>query len=237
MCLFITQTKADNHEHLQIVTESWPPHIYLDQSGEVTGQMTQRVKAIMAQAGYQYSLSLYPWPRTYKIALTEKNVLVYPLFKNPQRLERFHFICPFTAKVDLFLFKLRTRHDIRINDIQDAKAYSIGLVRNDHDHIIFKHRGFEDGKHLDPNANDSSSLKKLLKGRIDLMVQSKKSMERLLKQFHLNPEVIDVAFQLPDELTGESCIALSLGTSVHMVEKVRNALELVNQNSALLIIE
>lgn len=235
LLLWLTNAHAD--DKLTIVTESWPPHVYLDKSGQVTGPMKDRVIAIVSQAGLSYNLNLYPWPRTYKIALTEKNVLVFPLFKNPERLERFHFICPFTAKVDLFLYKLTARTDIRLQSLNDAKRFVTGLVRDDHDHIMLKQQGFEDGINIDANADDENSLKKLLKKRIDLMIQSKSSMARLLKRFKLSPDVTQIALQLPAHLTGENCIALSLDTAPHLVEKMRDALERINEKSPMPTIE
>lgn len=237
MLIFLSSFNATATTKLRIVTENWPPHIYLDNQGHITGAMTERVKKIVEQAGFKYSLAMYPWPRTYNIALTQKNVLIYPLFKHPARLERFHFICPFTQKVDLYLYRLAIRDNIQINALPQAKQYIIGLVRNDYDHLMLKQYGFEDGKNIDANANDDSSLKKLLKRRIDLMVHSKESMMRLIKKFNLSKGVVTEAFKLPNHVSGENCIALSLGTDAGIVSRVRQALEAINSSGPLLKLE
>jgi polar amino acid transport system substrate-binding protein len=222
---------------ITIVTEKWSPYIFLDDSGKVTGSMTQRVKAIMARAQLDYTISLYPWPRAYSIALNRENVLIYPIFESDERQALFHFICPFTERIDLYLFKLSTRKDIQLSSIEDAKKYRIALIRDDYDHQLFLKHGFEDGKQLDANVDDASGLKKMLKGRIDLMMQSKNGMARLLDEHNLAHDMMSQALKIENDGEGENCIALSLKTSQSIVNKVREGLGFINKTQPMLRLE
>lgn len=222
---------------ITIVTERWPPYIYLDENFSVTGELTQKIKSIMALAQLQHSITLYPWPRAYSIALKQKNVLIYPIFKTTDRLPLFHFICPLASKVVQYFIKLSSRKDIRLNTIEDAKKYRIGLIRDDHDHLLLLQKGFEDGKQIDANIDNAASLKKLLKGRIDLIIQSKGSLKRLLKKHQIAHSKVDLALQINDQDGGENCLAMSLGTDRRIVGKVREALAHINKTTTMIMVE
>ena len=218
---------------ITIVTEHWAPYVYIDKNNEVAGSMTDRVRAIMAQSGLAYTMSLYPWPRAYKIAQTKPNVLIYPIYQTDERKGLFHFICPFSEKIGLYLFKLSARDDIKLTSVADAKKYRIGLIRDDFDHTLFLKQGFVDGKELDVNVDDNGSLKKLLVGRVDLMTQSLIGMERLLDEHKIDQNRLEPAYRIDIDDT-LSCLAMSLSTPRATVDKVSEAMAHINNTQAML---
>lgn len=219
---------------ISIVTEPWPPNIYMNEAGIVSGPLTEKVLKIMATAKLSYSLNMYPWPRAYKYALSDKNVLIYPIFKTKKREDSFHFICPLSKKVELFFVKLSTRKDITIHTLDDAKKYRIGLIREDYDHSLLQLHGFKDGEQIDANTDDLSTLRKLIKGRIDLMMQSRSSIYNNLTSLGLDRSLIELTYQFKDEHLAENCIALSKKTPQPVVEKIRKAVGEVNRTGPLI---
>jgi polar amino acid transport system substrate-binding protein len=238
VCWFSEPVYADsaNEQPITIVTEHWAPYVFADDKGVVKGSMTDRVKAIVDRSGLTYTISLYPWPRSYKIAQTKPNVLIYPIYQTPEREGLFHFICPFSEKIDLYLFKLASRDDIKLTALEEAKQYRIGLIRDDFDHDLLIKAGFEIGKQLDVNVDDNGSIKKLLKGRVDLMTQSLSGMKRLLKEHNLEPGKLIPALHIKIDDT-LSCLAMSLATPQATVDKVSKAMKHINNTQAMLKLE
>ncbi|WDE07018.1 transporter substrate-binding domain-containing protein [Thalassomonas viridans] len=234
VCTLLAYPPIPQAAEINIVTEPWPPNIYINEAGVISGPLTEKIIAIMASAKLSYSLNMYPWPRAYNYALSDKNVLIYPIFKTPERETLFHFICPLTKKVDLFFVKLASRRDIRINTLADAKKYRIGLIRDDYDHALLLQHGFKDGLQLDANTDDLSTLRKLIKGRIDLMMQSKKSLYDNLSSQKLDKSEIEFAYQLKDEHIAQNCIALSKQTPLSLVEQIRQAMNKINDAGPLI---
>ncbi|WDD97598.1 substrate-binding periplasmic protein [Thalassomonas actiniarum] len=219
---------------INIVTEPWPPNIYMNEAGIISGPLTEKVLDIMARAKLSYSLNIYPWPRAYNYALSDQNVLIYPIFKTKAREPFFHFICPLSTKVDLFFVKLSKRKDIKVKTLADAKKYRIGLIREDYDHALLLQHGFKDGQQLDANTDDLSTLRKLIKGRIDLMMQSRSSIYENIASQGLDKSLIELAYKFKDEHLAENCIALSKTTPLFVVEKIRKAADEINRAGPLL---
>ncbi len=238
VCWLCKPAYADSvtEQSITIVTEHWAPYVYVGDKGKVTGIMTDRVRAIMDRAELTYSMSLYPWPRSYKIAQTKPNVLIYPIYQTEERKGLFHFICPFSEKIGLYLFKLSTRDDIKLASLEDAKKYRIGLIRNDFDHDLLIKAGFELGKQLDVNVDDNGSIKKLLRGRVDLMTQSLNGMKRLLKVHKLKPDKLIPALRIEIDDT-LSCLAMSLTTPKATVDRVSAAMKHINKTQVTLTLE
>jgi len=232
--LLIFSTSYAQSLDVKVVTEKWPPHINMDEKGRVYGVIADKVILILEDAKLSYSIDIYPWSRAYKYSLANENVLIFPLFKTKEREALFHFICPLTKKLDLYFVKLSSRVDINITSLLDAKKYTIGLNRNDYGHNFLLKKGFKDDQQLDVNADDLSSLRKLMKGRIDLMIQSKNSILSRLDLLGENIEKITFAYKLKSEGVGDNCIALSKGTPQLIIDKITTSLEKINNLGPLL---
>ena len=219
---------------ITIVSETWPPHIEVNDHGIVSGTLIDKLTQIMAAAKLSYNVNIYPWTRAYKYALSNENVLIFPIFKTKEREASFHFICPLTQKLELYFVKLSTRKDIKIKTITDAKKYRIGLIRQDYDHLLLLKHGFKDGQQLDVNSDDFSTLRKLIKGRIDLMIQSKGAIYNKLAAQGLKQSIVSFAYQLKNDNLAENCLAFSKKTPLSLVNKVKQALEKVNRSGPLL---
>jgi len=219
---------------INIVTETWPPNVYVNEAGVISGPLTEKVLKVMARAKLSYSLNMYPWPRAYNYALSDENVLIYPIFKTRARERLFHFICPLSKKVDLFFVKLAARKDIKVSNLSDAKKYRIGLIREDYDHSLLLQHGFEDGKQLDANTDDISTLRKLIKGRIDLMMQSRSSIYENLAAEGLDKSMVELVYKFEDQHLAENCIALSKNTPDGLVGKIRQAMDEFNRTTPLI---
>jgi ABC-type amino acid transport substrate-binding protein len=92
------------------------------------------VKSILKHSGIKkYEIKWYPWARTYRIALKEKNTAIFTIARSKEREELFDWTCKlFETKI--WVYCLQKRDDIKIEKIEDLKNYKISAWRNDYRH-------------------------------------------------------------------------------------------------------
>ncbi|WP_462172966.1 substrate-binding periplasmic protein [Pseudoalteromonas xiamenensis] len=157
---------ADALPRLEVVTEEWRPYNYLDENGTLIGGATEKVKRVLDKAGVEYEMQVYPWVRALKIARQKPNTLIYSIFRTPERESWFHWGCPLLQPVKEYVFTLKSRKDIKIRTLEDAKQYITSTVRGSVGHDFLVNQGFEAGKNLDVAADASAIPRKLLAGRV-----------------------------------------------------------------------
>lgn len=165
MCVFSSVSLA---QEIQIVCNNFPPYSFKE-NNKITGLATEVVQAILADLKLAVEIKQYPWPRAYKMATTQKNVLIYPLARTPARENIFNFIGEVGPRTTYF-YKLKSRTDIKINSIEDLKQYKHGVVSNYATHKRLIKLGIPN---IQTVTNDIQNIQKLAKGRIDLYAQDK----------------------------------------------------------------
>ncbi|MBA4366572.1 MAG: hypothetical protein C0403_02920, partial [Desulfobacterium sp.] len=58
---------------VQVVTENWSPYNF-EEKGVVKGSSTETVRKVLEKANIKHTIKVYPWARSYKMALEQKNV-------------------------------------------------------------------------------------------------------------------------------------------------------------------
>jgi len=151
-------------QDIKIVTEDFPPYNY-EEKGEITGLSTAVVRAVLKEIGTDCNISLYPWAKAYNTALEQENVLIYSILRISEREKLFKWVGELAVS-EMYFFKMKQRNDIKINSLDDAKKYVIGVTRETAPHQYLADKGFE-LKEVD--SRDELSIRKLVNGRIDLM--------------------------------------------------------------------
>lgn len=114
---------------IQVVTEEYPPYNY-SENGNVLGFCTDVVKEVLKRADLDYSIQSHPWSKSYKMAQSQPNVLIYSMGRNVEREPLFKWV-DVIARTEVYFFKLKSRVDIKIKTFDDIKKYKIGAVRDD----------------------------------------------------------------------------------------------------------
>lgn len=211
---------------LKIVTTNYPPY-QMKRGNEVVGMSAEIVKAILKKAEMKASYTVYPWARAYMIAQKEKNVLIHNISRTKKREKLFHWIGSITPN-NVYLWKLRSRKDIVINDIKSAGQYTFGVLKND----VKRHYLLEQGIHKDHVTivvRDELNFRKLIFGRIDLMPYDEMAFLYKLKQFGYDPIIAQRSLHLK-EISGEAWLAASKLTDEKIVEKLILALESIKKD-------
>ena len=150
-------------EELTILTENLPPLNYVD-NGVLVGPSVETVAAIQKKVGSLEPIQVYPWSRAYKMALEEKNVILFGMTYTKVRHDKFKWVGPLATKRDILVVKKGS--GIMIRTIEDAKKVKqIGTLRDDTRGRLLESYGFTN---LEPVSDEQLNAKKLALGRIDL---------------------------------------------------------------------
>lgn len=206
-------------QDIKIVTEDFPPYNY-EEKGEVTGLSTKIVRAVLKEAGMDCNISLYPWARSYNMALEQENVLIYSILRISEREKLFKWVGEIAVS-EMYFFKLKERADIQITSLDDAKKYVIGVTRETAPHQYLLNKGFE-LKEVD--SRDELSIRKLVNRRIDLMPYYGIPFVYKVKGLGYDPEQFEKVYFLKDA-SEKLYMAFGAKTSDSIVEKFRKALE------------
>lgn len=215
-------------QEVKIVTENYPPYNY-EENGKVKGVSTEIVRAVLKEMGLNIKITVYPWARTYRLALEEPNTLIYSIARTPEREHKFKWV-GVIAPADQVLLSLKERTDIKLNNLDDTRKYKIGTVRDD---VIEHHllsNGFKVGKNIDRCNNYNSNIKKLLRKRIDLCAIGKLVGYNILRKIGHEPgDTVKQVYRF-DVLSEGVNMAFQKDTPDEVVNKFRRGLEKIKEN-------
>lgn len=220
--LYLSFAAAANTEPLafRVVTELSPPH-QTTKDGKVDGISTQIVIATLKQAGLDSHIEVYPWARSYYIATSVPNVLIYNIARTPERENEFHWIGP-VANYRLGLVRLTDRTDLTPNHIKDLGSAVIAVQRGDFSSLYLQQQGLRIGKELLLSADILESWRLLLKGKVDYVVDDEAAIALMEKQL-LQPQGIARFVLAIPQLEQQTYLAASKGTDPELVKKLQQA--------------
>ena len=206
-------------ETVSVVTESLPPYSY-DDEGTVRGLSTEVVLAVCAEAAVHCEIRLYPWARALATAQQRHNVLIYSIFRTPEREKQFRWVGEIAPR-RAFLFRRKARTDIQVGSLEDAKRYAIGAVNGDARAEYLKSQGFTD---LQLVPDDYINLRKLQAGRIDLLLTNEFVFNQIAVAEGLDPRDFEKAYYLTQYSQGDFSMAFGQNSDDALVERFRAAL-------------
>ncbi|MGV8843190.1 MAG: substrate-binding periplasmic protein [Pseudomonas sp.] len=194
------------------------------ENGKVAGVASAVVEAMLQRAGLNdYSLTLYPWARAYNMALQKPNVLIYVIARTPTRETLFHWVGEL-VNIDYSFYRLRERTDIQVQTLQDAKNYSVGVVRDDMRHEYLQAQGFSK---IVVSANRRDTFKQLLNQQIQLLPMSERDAKLLCQEANIDFASLQKVYTL-DALSTGLYMAYSLTTADEIVRRSRAAFDSLN---------
>ena len=149
---------------IQVVTEEYPPFNY-SENGKVLGFCTDVVKEVLKRANVEHSIHSYPWSKSYNMAQSQPNVLIYSIGRNVDREPLFKWV-DVIARTEVYFYKLKSRVDIKIKTFDDLKKYKIGAVRDDFRAQWMMKQGIKDQLNLVPD--DRQNMRNLFARKIDI---------------------------------------------------------------------
>jgi len=215
--VFLVSVQPVLSAELTILTENLPPLNYV-QNGVLVGPSVETVREIQRRVGSHAEIKVYPWARAYKMALEQKNVILFGTTYTKERHDKFKWVGPLAIKRDILVAKKGS--GIKINNLEDAKKVKrIGTLRDDTRERLLKKHGFTN---LEPVSDDQKNAKKLALGRIDLWTNKQPGLKTVCELAGVNYNEIEEVYHLREI---ELMIAFSKQTSDSIVEKWRHAFD------------
>lgn len=223
LVLFSLQAHAQG---IDVVTED---SIYAyPRDGKVVGPGTRIVEETLRGAALtEYRLSLYPWARAYEKALHEPNVLIYPLTRTAIREASFKWVGEID-RVTIKFYKLRGRSGITLNSLEEAKRYTIGVVRNDTKQTFLEQQGFT---RLVVSADNHDNFHKLLNQQVQLVPMSETSARLASADAHVDFASLEDIYSIDDQ-PARIYMAFSRDTPDEIVDKARRSFEQLEASGA-----
>jgi polar amino acid transport system substrate-binding protein len=210
---------AAHGQAVRAVTETTP---YTYQKGDrVVGTATEVVEKTLQAAGLgDYQVRLYPWARAYDMALKEPNVLIFLIARTPARETQFQWTGEI-MKIQYHLYRLKERTEVAVKTLADAKAYTIGVMRDDVRQQYLQTKGFT---RLAVSAQWSDNFAKLIKRQVDLVPLTEDDASSLCQEAHFDCAGLERVLTLDEASTG-LYMAYSLATPESTVQKTRAAFD------------
>lgn len=205
-------------QEITVVTEEYPPYNFLDSNKRISGMATEVVEAVLKRARLDYKLAIYPWARAYQLAQDAPNVLIYSIGRSEQRENLFKWV-DVIAPYDVSLFRLKSRPEIQVLRLADARRFKIGAVRDD----IRAQYLAKEGLKPDLVNDDSANVKKLATARIDMFPIDEFGMIALYQREGIDPRSVVKVIKL-EALSVGLYMAFSKQTPDDVVNKCKAAL-------------
>lgn len=187
--IILPNCQADD---LIVVTEEAPPYNF-SKGDLVLGYSTEIVQQVLDHAKLNYLIHVYPWARAYDMALKEPNTLIYTIVRTPERENLFQWIGPILPGKRFSFYKLKSRTDITLKDINDVKKYKLGTVKDDVPHHFLSGYGFKENKNFILMRDQTLNLSKLYSNRLDLIIDEESVLPTRLKNLNLDPNKVTTA--------------------------------------------
>jgi len=186
-----------------------------DQTG---GEATQFARQVLKGAGLAHQLFYLPWRRAYNYASVESSSMIFPLARTDQRENNFKWVGQLIP-VNYYLFKLKSREDILVSTLDEARQYRVG-VRNYHVHHEFLlAQGFTE---LQPVNRNAQNLKKALLHRIDLFPVSDLGLLSVCARENIDCSQFEPVLKL-EGISGGLYMAFGLPTDDAIVSATRES--------------
>jgi len=209
-------------QSLRVVTEDLPPLQILQKDGQITGVMVEVVETLLKKAAIDGKVEIFPWARSYQIAQDYENTLIFSMFRDESREQKFQWLGKLLT-LNSYLVALKSSKNFSINTIADAKQYSVGSVREDLAEHYLKEHGFVENENLYLSSDYKVLWHMLYSGRTDLAFTNDILWQHELEGTGLGPSKIKFVYQIPN-FAADLYLAASLDIDKVTIERLKSAL-------------
>ena len=201
---------------IQIVTEDHRPYSYLE-NGKIIGSATQIVTQVLQQADIEFTIEQLPWARAFSKAKSEANTLIYPITRTQEREDRFHWVGEVMPVSRWYFYKQQQRSDIVINDLEDAKKYSVAVHRDSDKHSFLTKHNFQK---IILGSQQTQLVELLTMNRVDVLLLNEHTMKAYLKSTETPNVMVVQAFKAKES---RAYMAFSKETEHQIFERAKGA--------------
>ncbi|WP_028101998.1 substrate-binding periplasmic protein [Pseudoduganella violaceinigra] len=167
-----------------IITSEHSPPASMKVDGQVVGREGEKIREMLARAGYAYSIDVLPWKRAFTMAQRDRYTCVYSTSRTPEREGQFKWVGP-TDEAEWILMG-RAGRQYHVQTLEDARKLRIGTYHGDARDEFLRARGFD----VDGAPDNAANPKKLMLDRIDLWAVGVRNNDRSALAQYAAPEQI-----------------------------------------------
>jgi len=223
-CFVAVNNCSYAEERLHILTCECPPLSY-EINGIPTGPAVDIARKIQKKINTNETIDIHPWARAYIMLLEQNNTVLFSTSRTPQRENMFKWVGPIAEKE--FSFHAKTGEKIKINNLEDAKKYRIGVTIGSNNEQFLISNGFNN---IHSVTVEKDNFGKLLLGRIDLWYTDTAQSSQLIEYFSrqgLVEEIYTVK-------TSKSYYAFNKNIPSSIVKKWQDALDDLKKDGTIL---
>lgn len=217
-------------EPLVLYTEQFPPYNFLQQE-EIVGINTELVALSCQHAAIECQFELYPWLRAYDNAIKHPFSGIFSTARTAERQTLFQWVGPLSSSRGFF-YRLKSRPDIQVNSLADAKNYIIGVARGDAYELYLLNEGFRYGENLLGFTNKADVVALFLQGKVDLLIGSDRIVPHWLQNHDADMSDLKAVFELKH--VGSNYLALNPAVPADIVKRLQAALDKLMADGELL---
>lgn len=210
---------AQPAERVMVLLEQLPPYAFAGPDGRPEGYAVALVRELLARAGVVADYEFESWPRIEQQSRSRPNRLLPAIVRLPEREAQFLWVAQI-AQRQAYLFRLRSRPDVQLRGIEDAKSYLTAVIKEDVAERELVALGLSVGQHLDRSADYPALLRKFFAGRCQLMAMNLALMPALLRQYGYEPQQVEPLLKFAES---RPSMALSLGSSAVLHQQLLQA--------------
>ncbi len=155
-------------------TENLPPLNYAGPAG-AAGFSVELLRLMVGEAGLSLDIQVQPWVRALRSAGEANNTVLFSLARLPEREPLYQWVGPISER-RIVIYRLKRRSDIRfpgleqLQGLQGLHGLRVGAVRESAAAKRLLALGLQPEVDIEWAFDDASNLRKLLAGRMDLLV-------------------------------------------------------------------
>lgn len=211
---------------LPVFCHALPP-LSFEQDGQVVGLATELLRRMAELAHLEPSLALQPRLRAEKSFLETPASLLFPLARLPEREHRYRWIGPILPR-RVGIYSLSSRSDIRFRGLHQLDGLRLGATAGTATLEQLLAEGLKPGKELEVSASYDASVRKLLAGRMDLLVIGDLNIYWQLHQMkEASDRIREVAVL---DASADYCFGLRVDGDAAQAEALQRALDQLRRN-------
>lgn len=188
---------GDEAPRIVVMLEDFAPYSFVDEQGQTTGYAVELAREMLARAKVAASFEFSSWPRVMLRARSEPNVLVPAIVRLTEREALFHWLGQIGVRRGM-LFRLKTRPEVQPKTLSEARAWRIGVLKDDVAERELSALGLLLGETLDRAPDYPALLRRFFAGRDDLLALSHQLAPAILRRHGYDPQLIEPVLKFSD---------------------------------------
>lgn len=207
-------------------TEALPP-LNHEVEGRPGGFSVELLRLMAAEAELPVDIELMPWPRAQATWARTPASLLFSLTRTPEREAQYQWVGPISPR-RVMIYRLEGRTDVHLSSLQQLHGLRLGVVRDSAAGRQLLADGLKPGQQLEWARDDENNLRKLLAGRMELVLMLDWAAAWHLRRLQLPYSTLSAV--LPYDTDKSYWYGLPPDTDPALVKRLQAALDRIKRD-------